>query len=348
MRHDLLSQHIERVAQKAAGLDEALAHAAYHHRRLQQIATMLRVQRALAGLADAVPGTADALQPTRDGARRLDLNNEIDCPHVDTQLEAAGGDDGPQLAALQLVLDDHPLLTRQRTMVRLDELALDALLLGQLIEPRGKPLGEAAPVAEDDGAAVLQNLLQNARVDAGPNAAALTLHRHVRRATGDGVDHLANGAHVFHRHYHVDFQRLANAGVDDGDGPAAVIGLVPAEEVRNLLQRTLCSAEPNALRRPRGDGFETLEAEHQVRTPLRGCHGVNLVDDDGVHVDQRAAHLAGQHQVQALGRGDEQVDRAAGQRLTIFRRRIAGSHGDRGLDERHIQSLGRQPDAHQR
>ena len=120
---DLLGQHVERVAQEAAGLDEALAHAPDDHRGLEQVAAMLRVQRALAGLADAVAGAPDALQTPRHGARRLDLDDEIDRTHVDAQLEAAGGDDGAQLAALQLVLDDHPLLAGERPVVRLHQLA---------------------------------------------------------------------------------------------------------------------------------------------------------------------------------------------------------------------------------
>ena len=66
VRDDLLRQHVERVAQEAAGLDEPLAHAPHDNGGLQQVAAVLRIQRALAGLADAVTGAADALQATRD------------------------------------------------------------------------------------------------------------------------------------------------------------------------------------------------------------------------------------------------------------------------------------------
>ena len=102
-------------------LDEALAHAPRDHRGLQQVAAVLRVERALAGLAHAVPGAADALQATRHRARRLDLDDQIDRAHVDAQLEAAGGDDGAQLAALQFVLDDDALLAGQRAVVGLHQ-----------------------------------------------------------------------------------------------------------------------------------------------------------------------------------------------------------------------------------
>ena len=106
-------------------------------------------------------------------------------------------------------------------------------------------------------------------------------------------------------------------------GPAAAVGTVAAQEVGDLLQRPLGGAEADALRRALGDCLQPLEAEHQVGAALGGGHRVDLVDDDRVHVDQRAAHLAGEHQVQALGRGDEQVDRAPRQRLTILRRLVS-------------------------
>ena len=361
VRDDLLGQHIEWVAQEAAALDEALAHAPHHHRGLQQVAAMLGVHGALAGLADAVAGTPDALQTSGYSAGRLDLDDEIYRAHVDAQLEAAGGDDGAQLAALELVFDDHSLLASQRPVVRFHQVArdpggpccVDACLGSELVEPGREPLGEAATVAEDDGAAVRQHLLQDARVDAGPDAAALALQGGLRRPAAQLVGHLPHRAHVVDGHHHLDFQWLADARVDDGDRAARArcavdSRAVATQEVRDLFQRPLRGAEADALRRAHGECFEPLEAEHEVRPSFGGGHRVDLVDDDGVHVDQRVAHLAGEHQVQALGRGDEQVDRAPGQCLAILRRGVAGAHGHCGLDERHTEPLGRQPDAHQR
>ena len=120
---DLLRQHVERVAQEPGGLDQAVDHAAHDDRRLEQVATVLREQRALARLADRVAGATDALQAAADRAGRLDLDDEIDRAHVDAELEAGRGDDAAQHAALQLVLDDDPLLAGERAVVRLDQLA---------------------------------------------------------------------------------------------------------------------------------------------------------------------------------------------------------------------------------
>ena len=61
--------------------------------------------RALADLAHAVAGAADALQPARDRARRLDQQHEVDRAHVDAELERAGRDDAAQRRRLERLLD---------------------------------------------------------------------------------------------------------------------------------------------------------------------------------------------------------------------------------------------------
>ena len=81
-------------------------------------------------------------RPRLHRARRLDLDHEVDGAHVDAELEAAGGDERPQPAGLELVLDEQPLLAGERPVVGLDQ-----LLARELVEPRREPLGEAAVVA---------------------------------------------------------------------------------------------------------------------------------------------------------------------------------------------------------
>ena len=68
-RHELLGEHVERVARVVRLLDQAGAHPLRHDRRLQQVAAELREDLAAAGLADLVAGAADALQAARDRAR---------------------------------------------------------------------------------------------------------------------------------------------------------------------------------------------------------------------------------------------------------------------------------------
>jgi hypothetical protein len=121
---DLLGEHVERVAQVARVLDLAVDHAPHDDRRLDEIAAVLREDRALARLTDGVTGAPDPLQAAAHGAGRLDLDDEVDRAHVDAELERRGGDDRPQLTALELILDDHPLLTGERPVVGADELDL--------------------------------------------------------------------------------------------------------------------------------------------------------------------------------------------------------------------------------
>ena len=121
--HDLLGQHVERVAEVAGLLDEAVAHAPHDDGRLEQVAPVLGEDACPSTARPPVAGPADALQAAADGARRLDLDHEVDGAHVDAELEAAGGDEAAQLAPLQLVLDDDALLAGQRAVVGLDQLA---------------------------------------------------------------------------------------------------------------------------------------------------------------------------------------------------------------------------------
>ena len=118
---ELLGEHVERVAQVAGGLDAPVEHPPRDHRRLEQVAAVLGVDRAPARLADLVAGAPDPLQAAADGAGRLDLDHEVDGAHVDAQLEAARGDDAAQRAPLEVVLDDDALLAGERAVVRLDQ-----------------------------------------------------------------------------------------------------------------------------------------------------------------------------------------------------------------------------------
>ena len=61
-RHDLLGEHVQRVAGDAQLLDLPAAHPAGHHRGLDQVALVFGEDDAAAHIADVVPGPAGALQ----------------------------------------------------------------------------------------------------------------------------------------------------------------------------------------------------------------------------------------------------------------------------------------------
>ena len=116
--------------------------------------------RPRARAADVVAGAADALQPARDRARRLDLQHEIDRAHVDAELERRRRGDRAQPAGLERFLDLLALMARDRAVVRAHE--LDA----GLGEPRSTAssvsccadaLGEPPRVDEHDRRAVRED-----------------------------------------------------------------------------------------------------------------------------------------------------------------------------------------------
>ncbi len=266
------------------------------------------------------PARPTRCMPREHRTRRLDLDHEVDSAHVDAQLERTGGDDAAQHTALQLVFDHHPLLARQRAVVGLHQ-----FIAGQFVEVGRQPFGLAPGVAEDDGAAVGQDLGEHRRVHALPDV-----------------------AHLLDRDDDVDLHLLADPRIDDGDRAPGAIGAVTTEEVGDLFQRALGCRETDPLRRADRDGLQPFERQHEMRAAFGGGHGMDLVDDDGVDVDEGVGDRRREHEVQALGRGDQQVDGVADQRLAFALRGVAGAHGHGGLMKRHTEPFGRQFDAHQR
>jgi hypothetical protein len=92
-RDQLLGEDVERVPGQDGPLDRALVHPAGDDGAFEEVAAVLREDDALARGTDLVTGPPDPLQASRDARRRLDLDDEIDGAHVDTELEAAGRDE---------------------------------------------------------------------------------------------------------------------------------------------------------------------------------------------------------------------------------------------------------------
>ena len=64
--HDLLGQHIERIAWDAGGLDRPVEHAPHDHRGFEQIASVFGEELSGADRVHRVAGAADALQAAGD------------------------------------------------------------------------------------------------------------------------------------------------------------------------------------------------------------------------------------------------------------------------------------------
>ena len=279
-----------------------------------QVGAELGEDPALGRVADVVAGAADPLQAGGDRLRRLDLEHEVDRAHVDAELEARGGDQARQLARLELVLDHEPLLARQRAVVGAGD-----RLLRQLVQPQREPLGAAAVVDEDQRRAVLLDQLQQLRVDRRPDrlAGRLVAGALERVELDAGVARLD---HRLHGHVDLQVQRLAHAGVDHR---ARALGA--DEEAADLLERVLRGRQADPLHVGPGRLGEPLEREREVRAALGLGDGVDLVHDHLLGAVEDLRRLAGEHQVQRLGRGDEDVRRVADHRLALALRRVAGA-----------------------
>ena len=152
---------------------------------------------------------------------------------------------------------------------------------------------------------------------AASSGRAHAAHRGVGHVVGVGLAHVLDG--------HVDLQveRLAHAGVDDRALAAAA-----HEEAAHLLERPLRGGQPDPLERTAGQRLEPLEREREVRAALGARHGVDLVHDHGLGVHEELARLRREHQVERLGRGDQDVRRLAQHRLALLLGRVAGADGD--------------------
>ena len=146
-----------------------------HDRALEQVGAELREDAPARDLAHAVAGAADALEPGGDRLGRLDLDHQVHGAHVDAELERRGGHEAGQLARLEQVLDDQPLLAGERAVVGAGDVVAPRprcrLLGGQLVQPHGEPLRAAAAVHEDDRRAVLLDQPQQLGVDRRPDRA---------------------------------------------------------------------------------------------------------------------------------------------------------------------------------
>ena len=158
------------------------------------------------------------------------------------------------------------------------------------------------------------------------------VHRRPDRAgAGEvGVEGVGRGrlGHVLDRNDQFHVEGSFGRRIDDlhrpGVPPAAV-GSAAAEEASDRLQWALRGGQPDALGRPVGQLLEPLERDCQVGPSLAAGHGVDLVDDDPPHGVEDLARLRGEHEVEGLGRGDEDVWRSALHPGPICARRVPGS-----------------------
>ena len=321
--HDLLGEHVQRVARDHRLLDRARLHPLDHDGRLEQVGAVLREDAPSRDGTQLVSRPTNPLQAAGDRLRRLDLDHEVDGAHVDAELERRGGDEARDLALLEQLLDFDPLLSGQRAVVgtrdlRALRIVLDAFV-GQLVEPQREALGQPAVVDEDDGRPVLLDELQNFRVDRRPDRPLL-----------------ARLAHVLERHDDFQVELLRPACVDELDRPPA------RDEAPDLLHRPLRGRQADPLDRSwglspgHGHAVEALYGHGHVRAPLRARHRVHLVEDQGLDAREHLAGARREHQVERLRGRDQDVGMLSKHRGALFLRRVtrADGHAQLALEPR--------------
>ena len=130
-------------------------------------------------------------------------------------------------------------------------------------------------------------------------------------------------AHVLDRDDDLEVELLARARVDELDRPAA------GDEPADLLERPLGRREADPLQRPRrraAASRSTESARWAPRlVPATACTSSRISVST---LAQRLARGRGEHQVERLGRRDQDVGRLLDQRAALLGRRVAGADAD--------------------
>ena len=334
----VLGQHVQGVAGHGQRLDPAGDGFADGDGGAHHVRSVQRVDDAVGDGTDVVPGPADALQGGGDGERGLHLDHQVHRPHVDPQLQGAGGHHAAQCAGLELLLDllamllGHGAVVGSRHVLQLRAvgpglrvLALSTALAVRIprcaaavqqVELAGEPLGLSPGVGEHDGGAVCQHFLQHRPLHVRPDGAGdvVLVHRIGRRLDRreirDGQLHrevpALLGGRAHHRHL---------------PGPA-----VPGQECSDFIGRLHRGRQPDPLHGLHGERVQPGQGQRQVHAALGAGHGMHLVHDHRAHRAQGLPGLGGQHQEQRFRGGDQHVRGVGDEAPALGWRRVTGAH----------------------
>ena len=294
------------------------------------------------GGADVVPRPADALHAGGDRRRGFDLDHQVDGAHVDAELHRRRGDDRRKLAAFEAVFDLDALGPGDRAVVGLGD-----LFVGELVDRRGEPLGQAAAVDEDHRRAVVRG---SARPAAGGSAARSTAWpapptwgRTGSRAAGRGGPCPRRASRCARSSRLGSLASMISTGRGRGGDVGPGVGLGAAEQAGDFFERPLRGGEADALHAARAVRCSRLRrrrssrssVRNKMRAALRRRDRVDLVDDHRLDVGAGSrATCDVSMQVQRLGRGDEDVRRLADDVAAVGGAGVAGADGDARQGER--------------
>ena len=117
-RDNLLGQNVQRRFRNHQAIQLATAYTAHQRSTLQQVVARGGEESSLGNSAAPVPRAANPLQSYRNGARRADLNNQIDRADVDSEFERCRRDQNFNLSFFELLLRGQAQLAGQTSMMR--------------------------------------------------------------------------------------------------------------------------------------------------------------------------------------------------------------------------------------
>ncbi|MCB5293383.1 hypothetical protein BJQ90_02831 [Arthrobacter sp. SO3] len=191
-----------------------------------------------------------------------------------------------------------------------------------LVEPGGQAFGEPAGIGEHNRGLVGQHQVHDLFLHVRPDRCL-----RLQPGCGSGVER-AGGAlqvgHVLHRDRDRQIPGLLRGRGHDFHRCGA------GEELGHQFLRLDGGRESDPLGGFREQSIKAFQGHGQVGAAFGARNGMDLVDDDGVHLAQRLPRLGREHEEQRFGCGDQDVRRVAQQRAAVRRRGITGAdaHGD--------------------
>src|SRR5204862_418294 len=157
---------------------------------LQRVVARGGEDSALGNSAAPVPRAANPLQSYRDGARRADLNNQIDRADVDSEFERCRRDQNFNLSVFELLLRGQAQLAGQTSMMR-----GNVVFTQPLCQMMRHALDQSARINEHQRRSILLNQSDQAIVNFFPHfvrgnwskLAALHLDREIERPLEHGT-----------------------------------------------------------------------------------------------------------------------------------------------------------------
>src|SRR5712692_9334062 len=141
---DLVGEHIQGEAMDVEGLEVSRLRGLDGREGLDRVIRGDRKDEPAGGAIKRVARAADSLNQRCDLPRRVVLDNFVDRPDVDAELEGACRDEPFDLPRLEARLDPLPLLSRQGAV-------MDSYILAHHRQPRPEQLSEGARVHEYQG-----------------------------------------------------------------------------------------------------------------------------------------------------------------------------------------------------